>query len=133
MLDYTRNVLYNNKHKTCAWRWQYRDEGFEGSLGVYRQLFGYFNVGLRWELNGRLKMGIENRGYPQFNLPAEEYAGPEEAAEKLEEYFGEIDGLVKEQLKDIKERAAEAYRKYVNEELARLKESKEPGGNKDAG
>mgnify|MGYP001860997389 FL=1 len=128
-----RNERAKNEEKIRKVRWQYRDEGFEGSLGVYRQLFGYFNVGLRWELNGRLKMGIENRGYPQFNRPAEEYAGPEEAAEKLEEYFGEIDGLVKEQLKDIKERAAEAYRKYVNEELARLKESKEPGGNKDAG
>ena len=69
-------------------------------------------------------MGIENRGYPEFNRPTEEYDGEKEAAEELEQYFGEIDGLLKEQLKDIKERAGTVYREYVKEEISKLKAEK---------
>ena len=82
------------------------------------------NIMLRWELNGRLRMEIENRGYPEFNRPTEEYDGEKEAAEELEQYFGEIDGLLKEQLKDIKERAGAVYREYVKEEISKLKAEK---------
>ena len=69
-------------------------------------------------------MSIENRGYPQFNRLPEEYEGPEEAAAELERYFGEIDGLLREQLKDIKERAGTVYREYVKEEISKLKAEK---------
>lgn len=69
-------------------------------------------------------MSIENRGYPQFNRLAEEYEGAEGAAEALERYFGEIDGLLKEELRDVKERAGAVYREYVKEEIAKIKAEK---------
>ena len=87
-----RNEREKNAEKIRKVRWTYQEGGFEGSLGVHRELFGYFNIALRWEMNGRLRMSIENRGYPQFNRLPEEYEGPEEAAAELEKYFGEIDG-----------------------------------------
>ena len=119
-----RNEREKNAEKIRKVRWTYQEGGFEGSLGVHRELFGYFNLALRWEMNGRLRMGIENRGYPEFNRPTEEYDGEKEAAEELEQYFGEIDGLLKEQLKDIKERAGTVYREYVKEEISKLKAEK---------
>ena len=119
-----RNEREKNAEKIRKVRWTYQEGGFEGSLGVHRDLFGYFNIALRWEMNGRLRMGIENRGYPEFNRPTEEYDGEKEAAEELEQYFGEIDGLLKEQLKDIKERAGTVYREYVKEEISKLKAEK---------
>ncbi|MFQ7701776.1 MAG: hypothetical protein ACLRL0_11015 [Christensenellaceae bacterium] len=119
-----RNEREKNAEKIRKVRWTYQEGGFEGSLGVHRELFGYFNIALRWEMNGRLRMGIENRGYPEFNRPTEEYDGEKEAAEELEQYFGEIDGLLKEQLKDIKERAGTVYREYVKEEISKLKAEK---------
>ena len=119
-----RNEREKNAEKIRKVRWTYQEGGFEGSLGVHRELFGYFNIALRWEMNGRLRMGIENRGYPEFNRPTEEYDGEKEAAEELEQYFGEIDGLPKEQLKDIKERAGTVYREYVKEEISKLKAEK---------
>lgn len=118
-----RNEKAKNVEKIKKVRWTYKDGGFEGSLGVSRDLFGYFSIALRWEMNGRLRMGIENHGYPQFNRLAEEYDGPEEVAEELERYFAKIDGLLKEQLKEIKERAGEIYREYVKEEIAKIKAS----------
>lgn len=119
-----RNEREKNAEKIRKVRWTYQEGGFEGSLGVHRELFGYFNIALRWEMNGRLRMSIENRGYPEFNRPTEEYDGEKEAAEELEQYFGEIDGLLKEQLKDIKERAGTVYREYVKEEISKLKAEK---------
>ena len=119
-----RNEREKNAEKIRKVRWTYQEGGFEGNLGVHRELFGYFNIALRWEMNGRLRMGIENRGYPEFNRPTEEYDGEKEAAEELEQYFGEIDGLLKEQLKDIKERAGTVYREYVKEEISKLKAEK---------
>ena len=119
-----RNEREKNAEKIRKVRWTYQEGGFEGRLGVHRELFGYFNIALRWEMNGRLRMGIENRGYPEFNRPTEEYDGEKEAAEELEQYFGEIDGLLKEQLKDIKERAGTVYREYVKEEISKLKAEK---------
>ena len=119
-----RNEREKNAEKIRKVRWTYQEGGFEGSLGVHRELFGYFNIALRWEMNGRLRMGIENRGYPEFNRPTEEYDGEKEAAEELEQYFGEIDGLLKEQLKDIKERAGTVYREYVKEEISKLQAEK---------
>ena len=119
-----RNEREKNAEKIRKVRWTYQEGGFEGSLGVHRELFGYFNIALRWEMNGRLRMGIENRGYPEFNRPTEEYDGEKEAAEELEQYFGEIDGLLKEQLKDIKELAGTVYREYVKEEISKLKAEK---------
>ena len=119
-----RNEREKNAEKIRKVRWTYQEGGFEGSLGVHRELFGYFNIALRREMNGRLRMGIENRGYPEFNRPTEEYDGEKEAAEELEQYFGEIDGLLKEQLKDIKERAGTVYREYVKEEISKLKAEK---------
>ena len=119
-----RNEREKNAEKIRKVRWTYQEGGFEGSFGVHRELFGYFNIALRWEMNGRLRMGIENRGYPEFNRPTEEYDGEKEAAEELEQYFGEIDGLLKEQLKDIKERAGTVYREYVKEEISKLKAEK---------
>ena len=119
-----RTEREKNAEKIRKVRWTYQEGGFEGSLGVHRELFGYFNIALRWEMNGRLRMGIENRGYPEFNRPTEEYDGEKEAAEELEQYFGEIDGLLKEQLKDIKERAGAVYREYVKEEISKLKAEK---------
>lgn len=119
-----RTEREKNAEKIRKVRWTYQEGGFEGSLGVHRELFGYFNIALRWEMNGRLRMGIENRGYPEFNRPTEEYDGEKEAAEELEQYFGEIDGLLKEQLKDIKERAGTVYREYVKEEISKLKAEK---------
>ena len=119
-----RNEREKNEEKIRRVRWMYKEGGFEGSMGVYRELFGYFNIMPRWELNGRLRMEIENRGYPEFNRPTEEYDGEKEAAEELEQYFGEIDGLLKEQLKDIKERAGAVYREYVKEEISKLKAEK---------
>ena len=68
-----RNEREKNEEKIRRVRWMYKEGGFEGSMGVYRELFGYFNIMLRWELNGHLRMGIENRGYPEFNRPTEEY------------------------------------------------------------
>ena len=126
-----RTEREKNAEKIRKVRWTYQEGGFEGSLGVHRELFGYFNIALRWEMNGRLRMGIENRGYPEFNRLTEEYDGEKEAAEELEQYFGEIDGLLKEQLKDIKERAGTVYREYVKEEISKLKAKKtvmEAGG-----
>ena len=82
-------------------------------------------------MNGRLRMSIENRGYPQFNRLPEEYDGPEEAAAELERYFGEIDGLLREELREVKERAGAVYREYVKEEISKLKAKKtvmEAGG-----
>ena len=79
-----RNEREKNEEKIRRVRWMYKEGGFEGSMGVYRELFGYFNIMLRWELNGHLRMGIENRGYPEFNRPAEEYDGEKDAAEELE-------------------------------------------------
>ena len=119
-----RTEREKNAEKIRKVRWTYQEGGFEGNLGVHRELFGYFNIALRWEMNGRLRMGIENRGYPEFNRPTEEYDGEKEAAEELEQYFGEIDGLLKEQLKDIKERAGTVYREYVKEEISKLKAEK---------
>ena len=119
-----RTEREKNAEKIRKVRWTYQEGGFEGSLGVHRELFGYFNIALRWEMNGRLRMSIENRGYPQFNRLAEEYEGAEGAAEALERYFGEIDGLLKEELRDVKERAGAVYREYVKEEIAKIKAEK---------
>ena len=55
----------------------------------------------------------------------------EEVAAELEKYFGEIDGLLKERLRDVKERAEAIYREYVKEEISKLKAKKtvmEAGG-----
>ena len=126
-----RTEREKNAEKIRKVRWTYQEGGFEGSLGVHRELFGYFNIALRWEMNGRLRMGIENRGYPEFNRPTEEYDGEKEAAEELEQYFGEIDGLLKERLREVKERAEAIYREYVKEEISKLKAKKtvmEAGG-----
>ena len=68
--------------------------------------------------------------YTSNRLP-EEYEGPEEAAAELEKYFGEIDGLLKERLREVKERAEAIYREYVKEEISKLKAKKtvmEAGG-----
>ena len=119
-----RNEREKNAEKIRKVRWTYQEGGFEGSLGVHRELFGYFNIALRWEMNGRLRMSIENRGYPQFNRLPKEYEGPEGAAEALERYFGKIDGLLKEELRDVKERAGAVYREYVKEEIAKIKAEK---------
>lgn len=119
-----RNEREKNAEKIRKVRWTYQKGGFEGSFGVYRELFGYFNIALRWEMNGRLRMSIENRGYPQFNRLPKEYEGPEGAAEALERYFGKIDGLLKEELRDVKERAGAVYREYVKEEIAKIKAEK---------
>ena len=119
-----RNEREKNAEKIRKVRWTYQKGGFEGSFGVYRELFRYFNIALRWEMNGRLRMSIENRGYPQFNRLPEEYEGPEEAAAELERYFGEIDGLLREELREVKERAGAVYREYVKEEISKLKAKK---------
>ena len=119
-----RNEREKNAEKIRKVRWTYQEDGFEGSLGVHRELFGYFSIALRWEMTGRLRMAIENRGYPQFNRLPKEYDGPEEAAEALERYFGEIDGLLRERLRDVKERAEAIYREYVKEEISKLKAKK---------
>ena len=119
-----RNEREKNAEKIRKVRWTYQEGGFEGSFGVHRELFGYFNIALRREMNGRLRMGIENRSYPQFNRLPEEYEGPEEAAAELERYFGEIDGLLREELREVKERAGAVYREYVKEEISKLKAKK---------
>ena len=119
-----RNEREKNAEKIRKVRWTYQEGGVEGSFGVHRELFGYFNIALRWEMNGRLRMGIENRSYPQFNRLPEEYEGPEEAAAELERYFGEIDGLLREELREVKERAGAVYREYVKEEISKLKAKK---------
>ena len=82
-----RNEREKNAEKIRKVRWTYQEGGFEGNLGVHRELFGYFNIALRWEMNGRLRMSIENRGYPEFNRPTEEYDGEKEAAEELEQFI----------------------------------------------
>lgn len=51
--------------------------------------------------------------------------------EEVAAALGEIDGLLREELREVKERAGAVYREYVKEEISKLKAKKtvmEAGG-----
>lgn len=101
--------------------WTYTDGKLAAEKDISRDPFGTFEIRFRQGLeNGNVEMGIENRDYPSLNRAAVGYESFPAAVEAIAEYFEGIDEKAKKVSQNVKERAKQASRYIIAQEIERI-------------
>lgn len=101
--------------------WTYTDGKLVAEKDISRDPFGTFEIRFRQCLeNGNVEMGIENRDYPSLNRAAVGYESFPAAVEAIAEYFEGIDEKAKKVSQNVKERARQASRYIIAQEIERI-------------
>lgn len=101
--------------------WTYTDGKLVAEKDISRDPFGTFEIKFRQCLeNGAVIVEIENRDYPTLNRAAVGYESFPAAVEAIAEYFERIDEKAKKVSQNVKERAKQASRYIIAQEIERI-------------
>ena len=101
--------------------WTYEEGKLVAEKDISRDPFGTFEIGFRQDLeNGAVIVEIENRDYPSLNRAPVGYESFPAAVEAIAEYFEGIDEKAKKVSQNVKERAKQASRYIIAQEIERI-------------
>lgn len=101
--------------------WTYENGKLVAEKDISRDPFGTFEIGFRQDLeNGAVIVEIKNRDYPSLNRSAVGYESFPAAVEAIAEYFEGIDEKAKKVSQNVKERAKQASRYIIAQEIERI-------------
>ncbi len=101
--------------------WTYENGKLVAEKDISRDPFGTFEIGFRQDLeNGAVIVEIENRDYPSLNRAPVGYESFPAAVEAIAEYFEGIDEKAKKVSQNVKERAKQASRYIIAQEIERI-------------
>lgn len=101
--------------------WTYENGKLVAEKDISRDPFGTFEIGFRQDLeNGAVIVEIENRDYPSLNRAPVGYESFPAAVEAIAEYFEGIDEKAKKVSQNVKERARQASRYIIAQEIERI-------------
>lgn len=101
--------------------WKLVDGELEGCQKISREVFGSFFVTFRKALDsGKTTVEIKNYEYSILNKERREYNGFIEAVSAVAEYFDKVDEIIKERMQGLKDKAREAYRNIVGQEVEKI-------------
>lgn len=101
--------------------WTYENGKLVAEKDISRDPFGTFEIGFRQDLeNGAVIVEIKNRDYPSLNRAPVGYESFSAAVEAIAEYFEGIDEKAKKVSQNVKERAKQASRYIIAQEIERI-------------
>ena len=101
--------------------WTYENGKLVAEKDISRDPFGTFEIKFRQDLeNGAVIVEIKNRDYPSLNRAPVGYESFPAAVEAIAEYFEGIDEKAKKVSQNVKERAKQASRYIIAQEIERI-------------
>lgn len=101
--------------------WRLVDGELEGCQKISREVFGSFFVTFRKALDsGKTTVEIKNYEYSVLDKARTAYDSFIEAVQAIAEYFDKMDEIIKERMQGVKDKAREAYKNIVEQEVEKI-------------
>ena len=101
--------------------WKLIEGELEGSQKISREVFGSFLVTFRKALDsGKTTVEIKNYEYSVLDKARTAYDSFIEAVQAIAEYFDKVDEIIKERMQGVKDKAREAYKNIVEQEVKKI-------------
>lgn len=101
--------------------WRLVDGELEGCQKISREVLGSFFVTFRKALDsGKTTVEIKNYEYSVLDKARTAYDSFIEAVQAIAEYFDKMDEIIKERMQGVKDKAREAYKNIVEQEVEKI-------------
>lgn len=117
----SRNQKRIDIEKFSKMWWRLVDGELEGCQKISREVLGSFFVTFRKALDsGKTTVEIKNYEYSVLDKARTAYDSFIEAVQAIAEYFDKMDEIIKERMQGVKDKAREAYKNIVEQEVEKI-------------